>query len=133
MSNSNNTKNNLPSEKNFGLTFACVFIIIALWPLLAGEPIRLWSIIVSIFLVIISFIFPKILRPFNKWWYKFGILLGSIVSRIVIPLVFYLVVTPMGLIMRIFGKDFLEKKIKPDVSSYWMNKNKEKISMKDQF
>ena len=133
MSNSNNTKNNLPSEKNFGLTFACVFIIIALWPLLAGEPIRLWSIIVSIFLVIISFIFPKILRPFNKWWYKFGILLGSIVSRIVIPLVFYLVITPMGLIMRFFGKDFLEKKIKPGISTYWTNKNKEKISMKDQF
>ena len=133
MSNSNNTKNNLPSEKNFGLTFACVFIIIGLWPLFASEPIRLWSFIVSIILVIISFTFPKILRPFNKWWFKFGLLLRSVVSRIVIPLVFYLVVTPMGLLMRLLGKDFLGKKFKPDSSSYWMDKNKERISMKDQF
>ena len=133
MSNSKNIKNNLPSEKNFGLTFACVFIIIGLWPLFASEPIRLWSFIVSITLVIISFIFPKVLRPFNKWWFKFGMLLRSIVSRIVIPLVFYLVITPMGLFMRLLGKDFLGKKFKPDSSSYWMDKNKERISMKDQF
>ena len=133
MLNSNNTKSNLPSEKNFGLTFACVFIIIALWPLLDSEPIRLWSFIVSTILVIISFTFPKILRPFNKWWFKFGLLLRSVVSRIVIPLVFYLVVTPMGLLMRLLGKDFLGKKFKPDSSSYWMDKNKERISMKDQF
>ena len=133
MSNSKNIKNNLPTEKNFGLTFACVFIIIGLWPLFSSEPIRLWSFIVSIILVIISFTFSKILRPFNKWWFKFGLLLRSVVSRIVIPLVFYLVVTPMGLLMRLLGKDFLGKKFKPDSSSYWMDKNKERISMKDQF
>jgi hypothetical protein len=133
MSNSDNTKTNLPTEKNFGLTFACVFLIVGLWPLFTNEPIRLWSIISSIILVITSFTFPKILKPFNYWWFKFGLLLRSIVSRIVIPLVFYLVITPTGLLMRILGKDFLGKKIKPDISSYWINRDKKKISMKDQF
>ena len=133
MSNSKNIKNNLPSEKNFGLTFACVFIIIGLWPLFASEPIRLWSFIVSFILVIISFIFPKILRPFNKWWFKFGMLLRSVVSRIVIPLVFYLVVTPMGLFMRLLGKDTLKQKLDKSAKSYWIERREPIGSMKNQF
>mgnify|MGYP000353728988 CR=1 FL=1 len=123
----------ISSNRNFGLVFFIVFLIVSLWPLTYGEPIRIWLAIISMVFLILGLMNSKLLTPLNKLWFKFGILLGSIVSPFVMGLVFFLVVTPTGMIMRFLGKDLLKmNKYKP-VSTYWINRDKIKNSMKKQF
>ena len=127
------TKIKISSNRNFGLVFFIVFLIISLWPLIHGEPIRIWSIIVSLIFLILGLINSKFLSPLNRLWFKFGIILGAIVAPIVMGFIFFLVVTPTGLVMRIMGKDLLNKKYDKKKNTYWINKYENMSSMKKQF
>jgi hypothetical protein len=122
----------LPTNRNFGIVFFLVFLIIALWPLFNGETIRYWSLIVSFIFFILGLINSKLLAPLNKIWFKFGILLGNIVAPIVMGIIFFFVITPIGIIMRLFGKDLLNLK-KNSKETYWINKDKNINSMRKQF
>ena len=122
----------LPSNRNFGVVFFIVFLIIALWPLLKQNEIRIWSLIISFIFFVLGLIDSKLLTPLNKLWFKFGILLGNIIAPIIMGIVFFLVVTPIGLIMRFFRKDILKLK-KNTSDSYWINKDDTNSSMKNQF
>ena len=129
MSN-NNTK--IGSNRSFGIVFFIVFFLISLYPLLYGENIRVWSLAISLIFLILGLVNHKILSPLNKLWFKFGIFLGKIISPIIMGFIFFLVVTPIGLIMRLIGKDVLNLKYS-DYRSYWIEKNGPKSKMKNQF
>ncbi len=120
------------SNRSFGIVFFIFFLIVSLWPLMNGENIRVWSLVVSIIFLILGIINSKILNPLNSLWFKFGLFLGKIISPIVMGVVFFLVVTPTGIIMRLIGKDLLNLK-KNNSSSYWIEKQNENNSMKNQF
>lgn len=121
----------MSSNKSFGIVFCIVFLIIAFFPLIYGEPYRIWSIIISTIFLFLGLINASILTPLNIIWTKFGILLGKFVSPIIMGLVFFGVVTPTGLIMKIFKKDLLNLKRK-NIKSYWIDR-KSKSDMKNQF
>ena len=127
-------KNNIKisSNRSFGIVFFIVFLLISIYPAINDKDIRVWSLIVSSIFLILGLINSNILTPLNKIWFKFGILLGSFVSPIVMGIVFFLVVTPTSLLMRIFGKDVLKLK-KNNSKSYWIEKSGPKSRMKDQF
>ena len=120
------------SNKSFGIVFFIVFLFIALYPLINDSDIRYWSLIVSLIFLILGLINSIILTPLNRLWFKFGILLGKIVSPIIMGIIFFLVVTPIGLLMRILGKDLLNLKYTKN-KSYWIEKNDAKSKMKNQF
>jgi hypothetical protein len=122
----------LPSNRSFGIVFFTVFLIVCLYPLVNSESIRVWSLIISIIFLVLGLLNSKILAPLNKLWFKFGILLGKIVSPFVMGMIFFLVVTPIGLIMRLFAKDVLNLKFNKN-KSYWIEKNGPKSKMKNQF
>ena len=121
------------SNKSFGIVFFVVFLLITLYPLLNNESIRIWSLVISIIFLILGILDSKILSPLNKIWFKFGIFLGKIISPIVMGIIFFLVVTPTGIFMRILGKDLLNLKFKRDKKSYWLEKTDPKSKMKNQF
>ena len=123
----------ISSNKSFGLVFFVIFLIIALWPLLNDGNIRIWSIIVSIIFLILGLLNSKILTPFNKLWMRLGALLGIIVSPIVMGVVYFGIITPIGLIMKLFGKDVLNLKLDKNKKTYWTLKKKIPSKMKDQF
>ena len=123
----------ISSNKSFGLVFFVIFIIITLWPLLNDGNIRIWSIIVSIIFLILGLLNSKILTPFNKLWMRLGALLGIIVSPIVMGVVYFGIITPIGLIMKLFGKDVLNLKLDKNKKTYWTLKKKIPSKMKDQF
>ena len=120
------------SNKSFGIVFFVVFLLIALYPLIKNEDIRLWSLSVSSIFLILGLINSKVLTPLNQIWFKFGILLGKIVSPIIMGAIFFVVVTPIGILMRLFGKDVLNLKYN-DNKSYWIEKSGPKSKMKNQF
>ena len=126
-----NEKNH-SSNKSFGIVFFILFIIIGFYPLLNDGYLRIWSIVVSIIFLILGLINAKILTPLNKVWFKFGIILGKIVSPIIMLLIFFLVVTPTGIIMRLLGKDLLNLKLNKK-KSYWIERVGPKSKMKNQF
>ena len=127
-----NNKIKLPTNRNFGIVFFVVFSIIAFWPLLNNNEIRYWSLIISLVFFVLGAINSKLLTPLNKIWFKVGILLGNIISPIVLALIFFFVVTPTSIILKIMSKDILNLKNK-NVKSYWIKKNSDKSSMKNQF
>ena len=122
----------ISSNRSFGIVFFIVFLFIALYPLTYNGEIRIWSAIISIIFLILGLLNSKILAPLNKLWFKFGIFLGKIISPIIMGIIFFLVVTPIGLTMRIFGKDVLNLKYNKN-KSYWIEKNGPKSKMKNQF
>ena len=128
-----NSKIKISSNRNFGLVFFVIFLIVALWPLKSGEDIRLWSLVISIIFFILGVINSKLLMPLNKLWFKFGILLGSIVSPIIMGIVYFAVVTPTGVLMRLLGKDLLRMSKVKNTSTYWIKRDKQKNTMKKQF
>ena len=128
-----NSKIKISSNRSFGLVFFVIFLIVALWPLKSGEDIRLWSLVLSIIFFILGIFNSKLLTPLNKLWFKFGILLGSIVSPLIMGLVYFFVVTPMGVLMRILGKDLLKTSKVKSASSYWIKRDKQQSTMKKQF
>ena len=122
----------LPSNRNFGVVFCIVFMIISLWPLLSQNEIRIWSLVVSIIFLLLGLINSTLLKPLNKLWFKFGILLGNIISPIIMGIIFFFVVTPTGLLMKIFKKDPLNLK-KNNSNTYWTDKDNNNNSMRNQF
>ena len=122
----------ISSNKSFGIVFFVVFLLIALYPLVNNETVRLWPAVIAILFLILGLINSQILTPLNILWFKFGMLLGKIVSPIIMGLVFLLVVTPTGLIMRVLNKDLLKLK-KNNSKSYWINRTITKTNMKNQF
>ena len=127
------SKIKISSNRSFGLVFFVVFLIVALWPLKYEEDIRLWSLVISIIFFILGVINSKLLTPLNKLWFKFGILLGSIVSPIIMGIVYFAVVTPTGVLMRLLGKDLLRMSKVKNTSTYWIKRDKQKNTMKKQF
>tara|TARA_B100001750_G_C15187572_1_gene437219 strand:- start:105 stop:500 length:396 start_codon:yes stop_codon:yes gene_type:complete len=127
------TKMRISSNRNFGLVFFFVFLIISLWPLLNEGPFRFWSIIIAIIFLILGLINSKLLTPLNILWFKFGLFLGSIISPIIMGIIFFLIITPTGFVMKIMNKDLLNKKHDKKKKSYWINRSKTKSSMKQQF
>jgi len=130
---SEKSKVKIGSNRSFGLVFFIVFLIISLLPLLSENGIRKWSIGLSLIFLILGLLNSKVLSPFNKIWFKFGLLLGYIAAPIVMGIVFFLVVTPTGFLLKLFGKDILNKKYDKKKKTYWINCNKENSSMKQQF
>ena len=122
----------LGSNRSFGIVFSIVFLLIAIYPLINSDGLRVWSLIIAIIFLVLGLINSKILTPLNKLWFKFGILLGRIVSPVIMGVIFFLVVTPIGLIMRIIGKDLLNLKFNKE-KSYWIEKTGPKSKMKNQF
>ena len=120
------------SNRGFGIVFFTVFLIIATYPLINNGELRIWSLILSLAFLILGLLNSKILYPLNKIWFKFGLLLGKIVSPLVMVIIFFLVVTPIGLLMRILNKDLLNLKFNKS-KSYWIEKNEQKSKMKNQF
>ena len=122
----------ISSNRSFGIVFFIVFLLIALYPLTYSGEIKIWSLLISFIFLILGLLNSKILTPLNKLWFKFGILLGKIVSPLIMGLIFFFVVTPIGLIMRLLGKDLLNLKYNKD-KSYWIEKSGPKSKMKNQF
>ena len=122
----------LPSNRNFGIVFSIVFLIIAIWPILNQNEIRIWSMIISLIFLILGLINSKFLSPLNKAWFKFGLILGSLIAPIVMGIVFFLVVTPTGLIMKALGKDLLGLKRNKN-NTYWLEKDNSNNNLKNQF
>ena len=120
------------SNRNFGIVFSIVFLLIAIYPLINNDELRIWSLIIAIIFFILGLTNSKVLTPLNKLWSKFGLLLGRIVSPVIMGIIFFLVVTPIALIMRIIGKDLLNLKFNKD-KSYWIEKTGPKSKMKNQF
>ena len=120
------------SNKSFGLVFFIVFLIIAIYPIFKNGDIRIWSLIISFVFLSLGLINSKILTPLNKMWFKLGLLLGKIVSPLIMLFIFFFVVTPIGLLMKILKKDLLNLKFNND-KSYWIEKNNIKSKMKNQF
>ena len=122
----------ISSNRSFGIVFFIVFLIIAIYPLINNGDLRIWSLVISIIFLILGLINSKFLTPLNKLWFKFGLLLGRLISPIIMGIIFFFVVTPIGLILRIFGKDVLNLK-KNNSKSYWIKKNGPISKMKNQF
>ena len=122
----------ISSNRSFGIVFFVVFLIISLFPLLKGGEPRLWSLVISLIFLTLGILNSKILTPFNKVWFRFGIFLGNFISPIIMGIVFFLVVTPTGLIMKLLRKDLINLK-KNNSNTYWIEKKDIKSSMKNQF
>ena len=120
------------SNRSFGIVFFIVFLLIALYPLLKGNDLRIWSLIISFVFLILGLINSKILTPLNRLWFKFGLLLGKFISPIIMGIIFFIVVTPIGIIMRLFKKDLLNLKFNKK-ETYWIDKSGPKSKMKNQF
>ena len=125
-------KPKIGSNRSFGIVFFVVFLIISLWPLLNSDEIRIWSLIVSIIFLTLGLINSKTLTPLNKLWFKFGIFLGNIIAPIVMGIIYFLIVTPIALFLKVINKDVLSLK-KTKKVSYWKNKEKYNSSMRNQF
>ena len=122
----------ISSNRSFGIVFFIVFLLIALYPLTNSGEIRIWSVIISAIFLFLGLLNSKILSPLNKVWFKFGIFLGKIISPLIMGIIFFLVVTPIGLMMRLLGKDLLNLKYNKS-QSYWIEKTGPKSKMKNQF
>ena len=128
--NSKNVK--ISSNRSFGIVFFIFFLIISIFPLFNDGNLRVWSIILSIIFLILGLLNSSVLSPLNKMWFKFGILLGNFMSPIILGIIFFVVVTPIAFIMRLFGKDVLNLK-KNNKKSYWIERSPIKSKMKNQF
>ena len=114
-------KQELPTPRSFSLTFAAVFLIIGGWPwALYGHAPRYWALLIAVFFAAAAFLAPRLLGPLNWLWYRFGLLLHSVVNPLVMALIYYVGVVPIGLVLRVAGKDLLRLKREPRAASYWI-------------
>jgi hypothetical protein len=120
------------SNKSFGIVFFIVFILIGFYPLIDNGELRLWSLIISIIFLVLGLTNSKLLSPLNILWFKFGLFLGKITSPLILGFIFFIVVTPTGILMRFFKKDLLNIKFNSN-KSYWIEKKEQKSKMKNQF
>jgi len=121
------------SNRSFGLLFFIVFIVVGLWPVTKGETANIYLILISLFFLIFGLINSKILSPFNKAWIKLGEILGLIIAPIIMALVYFIILTPISLIVRMLGKDLLGLKFLKKQDTYWTKRKKKLGTMKKQF
>ena len=119
------------SNRSFGIVFFVVFLLIALYPIINGHNVKVWSLAISFIFLILGLAKSQILTPFNKLWFKFGIILGKVISPLIMGIIFFLVITPINILMKIFQKDIIGLKKKGD--SYWKNRNEKIKNMRNQF
>ena len=123
---------NKENNKSFGILFFIVFLLIALWPVKDSESIRIWPLIISLLFLILGIINSKFLTPLKKGWIKLGEILGKVVAPVVMGFIYFVVITPIGVLMRLFGKDLLNIKFNKN-KSYWIKRDKNINTMKRQF
>ena len=121
------------SNKSFGLLFFVVFLILGLWPLKNADNINFYFILISLIFLILGLINSKILSPLNKSWIKLGEILGIVIAPIVMAFVYFVILVPVSLIVRLFGKDLLRLKFLKEKETYWIKRKKNIGSMKKQF
>lgn len=124
------------SERSFGIVFALVFSLISVFPLFFDGTLIYWALALAIVFALTTWLYPRVLKPLNFLWFKLGMLLGMIIAPLVMMLIYFLVVTPTGLLMRLFRKDLLRMKKDPQQNSYWINRavdDDQISSMKNQF
>ena len=124
------------SDRSFGLVFTAVFTIVGLFPLLGDGQVRIWARAGAGLFLIIAFVRPSLLAPLNLVWFRFGMLLGTIMTPIVMGLLYFVTLTPIGLIMRATGKDPLRTRLEPEAETYWQKRDAESQplnSMRDQY
>ena len=121
------------SNRSFGLLFFIVFLILGLWPLKSGENLNFYFLAISLIFLILGLIDSKLLSPFNKFWIKLGVILGNIIAPVVMALVYFVILTPVSLTVRLFGKDLLALKFLKKRETYWNTRKKALSSMKKQF
>jgi hypothetical protein len=113
----------LPSNRSFGLVFTAFFALLAFWPLVRhGAPMRTWAAGAAAVMLILALVAPGVLEPANRLWMKLGLLLGRIVNPIILSLMFFLVFTPIALLMRLFGRDLLRLHGDSRTASYWIGR-----------
>ena len=123
----------LGSERGFAVVFAIFFAIVGSWPLISGSTPRFWAFLIALVFLAIGFISPHWLKLPNLWWHKFGLILGMIVAPLVMSLIFVTTMLPIGLLLRLSGKDLLRQQLDPDASSYWIVREDKPQSMNRQF
>ena len=122
----------ISSNRSFGILFSILFALIAFWPIINGNPLRLWLIPVSVIILVLGLLISKLLNPLNVVWVKFGELLGRIIAPIVMAIIYFIIITPIGLFMRLIRKDLLNLKFSK-ANTYWIKREKKISSMKKQF
>ncbi len=123
---------NKNNNKGFGVLFFIVFLIISLWPLLDGNNLRIWSLLISLIFLILGFLNSKVLNPLKRIWIKFGEILGRVIAPIVLFVIYFVVLTPISFLLKIFGKDLLRIKLS-NKKSYWIKRDEDLGSMRNQF
>ena len=121
------------SNRSFGYLFFVIFLILGFWPLKSGENLNFYFLAISLIFLILGLINSKLLSPFNKFWIKLGVILGNIIAPIVMALVYFVILTPVSLIVRLFGKDLLALRFLKKKETYWITRKKTLGSMKKQF
>ncbi len=122
----------ISSNKSFGILFFIVFLLIAIWPVFKSDPLRVWSIVLAFIFLIVGLFKPNLLTPLNKAWVKLGMLIGKFVAPIIMAMIYFIILTPIGILMRLIGKDLLNTKITKQ-NSYWIKREKNIGTMKRQF
>lgn len=123
----------MSSEKGFGLVFAVVFFLIGFFPVMNAGTVRLWALIVAFGFLVLAYLAPRLLSVPNKLWFKLGMALGAVVAPIVMALVYFVSIVPIGLIIRLTGKDPLRRKLDQNAKTYWIERDQPVGTMKDQF
>ena len=124
--------NKIGSNRSFGIVFFIVFLLISIWPLINEQNIRVWSLVVAIIFLTLGLLNSNILTPLNFVWIKFGEKLGAIIAPLILGLIYFIVVTPIGLLMRLIGKDLLKINFSSS-DTYWVKRRKKAGPMNRQF
>jgi Saxitoxin biosynthesis operon protein SxtJ len=124
------------SDRSFGLVFTAFFALVGVWPLVHRRPLRLWAFFVSAAFLLVALAIPRVLHPLNLLWTRFGRLLSKVTNPIITGLMFYVIFTPAGILLRLFGKDLLRLKYDRSATSYWIRRDPAGLipeSMRNQF
>ena len=133
LENYRNFSNEYGSEKSFGIVFSIVFFIVGVYPLFKSQDLYIWALLIAFIFLILGFCAPKMLTIPNQLWFKFGMLIGHLVTPILMALIYFIAVLPTGLIMRILGKDLINTRLDKKAKSYWIIRDEKMGPMKNQF
>ena len=111
------------SDRSFGIVFAVIFLTIGLAPIADGEPLRWWSLALGIAFLILAIFRPSTLKSLNRLWFRFGLLLNRILSPLLLGIIYFFVVVPTGILMRLLKNDLLNLKFDHKAKSYWIKRD----------